>query len=344
MYGVFQVVGLPKRILSDNGAAFRKKQFLKLMSALGIIVSQTASQFPAEKGFIERQVKSSKDLIRKILNANLEREDNRVDILPFLTTLMQNQQYNTRIQAIPTELVFGERLNDNGLTSDNLALAQPHPLLLRGHKDISQLNSVINNARVNMQRLILEKQKLQQQKVTGHIKQINVGDVVYVLDQRPPVIGINPVWRSTYMPTVFIVSYVYNTKAVLLKLSDGTTSVKDFGQIKRYTEYPEFEALPSNLQQLFNGHFNTWTQEQIDEIVKSQCYDWSLIDSMAEDDEPGEILSPEMPSLHANEEIFISDESTDSESENETAGGEDEKAGGDTAYKHLRSRKVHWKS
>ena len=146
------------------------------------------------------------------------------------------------------------------------------------------------------------------------------------------------------MPTVFIVSYVYNTKAVLLKLSDGTTSVKDFGQIKRYTEYPEFDALPSNLQQLFNGHFNTWTQEQIDEIVKSQCYDWSLIDSMAEDDEPGEILSPEMPSLHANEEIFISDESTDSESENETAEGEDEKAGGDTAYKHLRSRKVHWKS
>ena len=105
--------------------------------------------------------------------------------------------------------------------------------------------------------------------------------MVYIKDQNPPPVGVNPVWRTVYLPTVFVVTNVYTYKCVLLKIVDNTTTVRSFNQIKRYKEYPELDKLPLSLRELFKGGFPELTPSMLGQLLKNHADTWANLKEQA---------------------------------------------------------------
>jgi transposase InsO family protein len=66
MYSIIQNFNV-KRVHSDNGPAFRNKEWLKLMAALNVKVINSSANNPQARGKAERAVQLVKTTMKKIL-------------------------------------------------------------------------------------------------------------------------------------------------------------------------------------------------------------------------------------------------------------------------------------
>ena len=89
----------------------------------------------------------------------------------------------------------------------------------------------------------------------GRVKDVKVGDLVYILNNLKGPVGVKTVWQTVYLPEVYVVLKIINYKVDLLCISNNTTTHRSLSQIKVYRSYPELKNLPIELQTLFMGNF-----------------------------------------------------------------------------------------
>ena len=92
------IFGVPQRVISDNGPQFQGSAYQKLMQDYGIEHITSSPWHPQSHGFIERMIRTTKNLIRK------SPEDFYKAVLSYRTTPLGPQMPS------PAELMFGRKL------------------------------------------------------------------------------------------------------------------------------------------------------------------------------------------------------------------------------------------
>ena len=273
VYGLFQSFGLPGQLYSDNASIFGSKQFVSLMETLNVEVKETVPYDSKSRGFVERAVRSTKQSIRKLLNAWPERESNMVEYLPFLGALNINANINMRTLAAPSRTVFGHLLNTNGLFSPNEFNTFMEPHILRGDPKVSSLPGVIyrenENVYANTKKAEARSDKAVRRPVT---KPLPPGTLIYVLQQGPPTKGVSPTWTPYYLPSIFCVTRELKTAVVATRLSDQTTIFRSKNDVKRARFWPRLEELPENIKTTLFLEYNQLSQEQLDLLARQDDF------------------------------------------------------------------------
>ena len=102
LYSVCQHFNV-KKIHRDNGSAFRSKDFLSELSALGIKMVNTSALHPAGRGSIERFVQTVKILLKKIVAT---RPTYDWQLIPFIISKTINNTKSTKTGFEGATMVF----------------------------------------------------------------------------------------------------------------------------------------------------------------------------------------------------------------------------------------------
>ena len=97
---VFSMFGLPTEIISDNGPQFIGHPYQELMNKMGIVHTTSSPHHPRSHGFIERQIRTVKGLIKK------SPHNTDMALLSHRTTPLGANQLS------PAELLFGRKLQN----------------------------------------------------------------------------------------------------------------------------------------------------------------------------------------------------------------------------------------
>ena len=63
--GIYSDFGLPKRVLTDNGACFKAREFKESLSKLGVMVEHSSAYSHQSVGSVERMVQTMKQILTK---------------------------------------------------------------------------------------------------------------------------------------------------------------------------------------------------------------------------------------------------------------------------------------
>lgn len=99
--------GIPKVILSDQGANFMSKVFRNFCSLFQIRKIRTSAYHPQSNGSLERFHRTLKEYLRHFIDNN---QDNWDDLLKFAEFAHNNTKHNVT-GFHPSELVFGRKMN-----------------------------------------------------------------------------------------------------------------------------------------------------------------------------------------------------------------------------------------
>ena len=117
LYSVCQHFNV-KKIHTDNGSAFRSKDFLSELSALGIKMVNTSALHPAGRGSIERFVQTVKVLLKKIVAT---RPTYDWQLIPFIISKTINNTKSTKTGFEPATMVFGKSQESTFLELEKFA-------------------------------------------------------------------------------------------------------------------------------------------------------------------------------------------------------------------------------
>ena len=102
---VFTNFGLPEQIVTDNGSAFRSKEFETFLQRNGIQQIRTEPYHPSSNGQAERTVQTFKTTLNKMLN---EKGSINKKVQRFLMAYRTTP--HSAISCAPAKLLFGRRL------------------------------------------------------------------------------------------------------------------------------------------------------------------------------------------------------------------------------------------
>jgi hypothetical protein len=129
-----------KRLHSDNGPCFRDREFLKLMSAIGVKIIGSAALHPEGRGQIERSVGIVKLILKKLLAT---RKTYAWDFLPYMVSKIYNSTPSMNTGVSPNELVFGKFAGESPFLEHQGDSAIPHYLVKNEQVAISELTAEI---------------------------------------------------------------------------------------------------------------------------------------------------------------------------------------------------------
>lgn len=107
MTEIFARLGLPEKIISDNGHQFRSQEFQDFCKSYGIKLIHSPPYFPRVNGEAERQMRSIKKVITIAVNTG---QDWRQDLIKFLFTYRTTPHPVTGVS--PAELLLNRKMRD----------------------------------------------------------------------------------------------------------------------------------------------------------------------------------------------------------------------------------------
>jgi transposase InsO family protein len=183
MYSIFQNFNV-KRVHSDNGPAFRNKEWLKLMAALNVKVINSSANNPQARGKAERAAQLVKTTMKKIL-ATASSGSLNLEYIPIIVSKVVNQSVTPRTGFRLVEMVFGKGpLSDSFL--DLPPLYPTHHLVKDSKGEIEKLTDEILKmgeiARKTLEESKIETNKTLNKNRLDKSQDFEKGDIVYALD------------------------------------------------------------------------------------------------------------------------------------------------------------------
>jgi hypothetical protein len=273
-HGIIQNILIPhnvSKLVSDNGPAFRNKQWLEAVAAFGITVVPTSALHPEGRGEIERLVQTVKIMLRKMLAT---RPNLRWDWLPYLVAKILNNTVSPKTGLIPQQMVGGA---DGGgakfLESDDIAPI--HNFVRNSQGQIERLTREIQDMakeakdRVTLLRMTTN-EKLNKTRIKTNFQP---GDYVFVLD-RQIVEGNSRVLKTKFSPSPWIVIKPLWTTTLIRRLADGFVTLYANGDIKLFSGIdPIFKGVPVEIQRVLINRFSTLTEADLATISKHATID-----------------------------------------------------------------------
>ena len=279
LHGVYQAFGPIERLYTDNGKVFRKHEVLALFAALRIKVETTVALDSKSRGFVERAIRSLKTLIKKMLYADIRREPNVIDILPFLASVCMNHSYNTRVGSTPHNLVFGRNFSGENLFTNQHSLPLLHPELQRADGRVMQLKNIIDYENRNVQKYIAKAQERSKKAVRNPVqKSLPVGSLVYILDQSTEPAGVSMALKPYYEKSVYCVLKEYKTHVAVMRLADTSVLTRSKNSVKLIKEYPRFNEIPTSIQNILKKMVTNLTQEDLELITSIDGFESFRLD------------------------------------------------------------------
>ncbi len=240
MYSIFQNFNV-KRVHSDNGPAFRNKEWLKLMAALNVKVVNSSANNPQARGKAERAVQLVKTTMKKIL-ATASSGSLNWEYIPIIVSKVVNQSITPRTGFRPVEMIFGKGpLSDSFL--DLPPLYPTHHLVKDSKEEIEKLtNDLLRMAEID--RKTLEESKIETNKTLNKNRldksqNFEKGDIVYALD-RYNLPGNSRPLKTTFFPSPYITIETFYTTSLIERLADKFRTLISNNDIKNSKAIPRW--------------------------------------------------------------------------------------------------------
>jgi hypothetical protein len=123
---------------SDNGPAFRNKEWLKLLAALNIKVIDSSANNPSSRGKAERTVQQVKLIMKKILALASSKTLNW-EYIPLFVSKAMNQTVTPRTGFAPIQMVMGKSKHTESFL-DLDPLFPTHHSIKRHKEEIEKIN------------------------------------------------------------------------------------------------------------------------------------------------------------------------------------------------------------
>ena len=344
MYSIFQNFNV-KRVHSDNGPAFRNKDWLKLMAALNIKIINSSANNPQARGKAERAVQLVKTTLKKIL-ATASSGTLNWEYLPIIVSKVVNQSITPRTGFRPVEMIFGKGpLADSFL--DLPPLFPTHHLVKDKKSEIEILTSEIMEmskvAKQSLEEISKNSKKEINKNRIDKSEKFQKGDIVYALD-RYNLQGNSRPLKTTFFPSPFVIIETFFTTCLIERLADKFRTLISNNDIKKFKNNSEIvKNLPNEIQKTLLGDFKDIIEDDIVEIAKIDpmnvppgIFLKNNTDFEKKDKKLEYLETSEQVGNEDNEEEFIDEEIIEDD------GDEDETSNNDNKY-NLRSKKVKFK-
>ena len=231
----FLLTGYRTRVLfTDNGTTFREKSFLRFMASVGVRCAATTVFHSQARG----QVEIFNYLLEKVLKGMfLTQKSYSWSDLAWLAAAMINTSVHRSTQVAPYAAVFGNDALAQGNLGTHLTPAAA-PLIqdasLKAH--VEELSSFLSKMQKTLQRRI-EQAKLRtwasanKHRVAHHFQ---VGDIVFIKDNRLPAPGVNTKLRPRLQKSPFVVEKVNTHILSLCRLVDRFCTRVTPGDVVKY--------------------------------------------------------------------------------------------------------------
>ena len=269
MYSIFQNFNV-KRVHSDNGPAFRNKDWLKLMAALNIKIINSSANNPQARGKAERAVQLVKTTLKKIL-ATASSGTLNWEYLPIIVSKVVNQSITPRTGFRPVEMIFGKGpLADSFL--DLPPLFPTHHLVKDKKREIEILTSDIMEmskvAKQSLEEISKNSKREINKNRTDKSEKFQKGDIVYALD-RYNLQGNSRPLKTTFFPSPFVIIETFYTTCLIERLADKFRTLISNNDIKKFKNNSEIvKNLPNEIQKTLLGDFKDIIEDDIAEIAK----------------------------------------------------------------------------
>ena len=252
LYSVCQHFNV-KKIHTDNGSAFRSKDFLSELSALGIKMVNTSALHPAGRGSIERFVQTVKVLLKKIVAT---RPTFDWQLIPFIISKTINNTKSMKTGFEPATMVFGKSSEATFLELEKFA--PPNFLVLNNAEYIKQISEEIQKSTKVATEAILQlkltnNEKINEKRVT---KSFSPGDIVFVVDNAK-VEGNSRTLKTKLSPSPYVVIKSLWTTTIVRRIADSFTTLYHNSIIKKYDHTsPYFATLPAEVTHVLLHKFS----------------------------------------------------------------------------------------
>ena len=219
------------RIHSDNGPAFRDRDFLKLLAAMRIKVIGSAALHPEGRGQIEKSVGLTKLLLKKMLAT---RPTFNWEYLPFLVAKFMNNTKNVTTQLSPNDMVYGK--NSGGLLFlDNSIKPSLHYTIKDNINQVERLTAELAEMTTLAQDRLMQIKLKRNYYINKSRVQLDLKSGDYVFHVNQIAIPGNPrQFKTRLSESPFIVIKPLFTTTLIRRLSDGFTALYRNADLKKY--------------------------------------------------------------------------------------------------------------
>ncbi|RPH79137.1 MAG: hypothetical protein EHM77_06210, partial [Planctomycetaceae bacterium] len=295
MYSIFQSFNI-KRVHSDNGPAFRNKEWLKLMAALKIKVIDASANNPSSRGKAERTVQQVKLIMKKILALASSKTLNW-EFVPLFVSKAMNQTITPKTGFAPIEMVMGKSKQTESFL-DLEPLFPMHHSVKNYKEEIEKINSEIADMCKIAQQKIYDLREethfvLNKNRIDKKLK-FKSGDIVFALD-RYNLPGNSRPLKTTFLPSPYVVIEPYFTTTLIERIADRFRTLISNDDIKKYN--PKFPLhfvsnLPKAVTEILINSYEDLLPQEFAEISKLDTLKIPPGLNVVGDDENGQNFSP----------------------------------------------------
>ena len=255
-----------KRVRSDNGPGFRRIEWLEQMTILGIEIINSSSLNPSSNGGIERAVQTVKILYKKLLAI---KPNYNWDYLNVIVAKIYNTSINPQNGFKPAELVFGKG-ESSGSFLDLEKMVPPHHLIKnkREHlevvtKEIKEMSKIAKEKLESLREKTAE--RLNKTRVDKGLKQY---DYVFIKD-RTEIPGAPRPLRTKMDSSPYVILSVKYTTVLVMRLSDGFTSLYSMDDVKKYdASSPLFADIPREVGEVLLHSFTDLLSDDFTTLMR----------------------------------------------------------------------------
>ena len=258
------------RLHTDNGACFREKAFLSLLTELKIEVINTSSRNPAARGFVEAEVQIIKSLMKKILAGSHHKTLNWED-LPLIISIMLNHIKSPRTGYSPATMLYGENnpMSGSFLDLENFTV-KPHLLVRNNKPQLYRIGTAIKEiSALAKETITANRDKFHDIANENRInKTFQKFDVVFTLD-RTQIPGAPRPLRTKFSPSPFFVVKVFHSTLLIQRMSDNFRTLISMNHVKKYSGTDsEFTHLPDEIKNILINDFRDLHPHDFDTILR----------------------------------------------------------------------------
>ena len=240
-------------VISDNASYFRSASYVRFLTVLGINVVYSSAWASKARG----QVEIVNFLLTKALRAMLlTKSDYKFNEILFIINNMLNNTLNLSTKHSPSEVIFGEHT----LSTDAMGIYIPKvrtssPLINSSlAADVKLLRSALNKIWAETKKNLETVREKMAQRYNKHkrVKNLEVGDLCFILDRRQPAPGTNKKLAPPLQPSPYMIEAVRSHSVDVVRLVDRFRTRLHPDAIKLFknmaSDDPLFSNLPSSVR------------------------------------------------------------------------------------------------
>ena len=213
-------------IISDNGACFQHKLYLKQLALLGIHKVKSSSLNPKARGLVERKVGLVKNLMKKYLVGEDEYDWRNLHLI---IGKLINSSICSKTGMEPYSLIFGHSAPPFGE-----GIVKIHPLIDTYAPSIQQNNETLRRKTEIIRQQIRKEQEKRNQRLNKHrfsSKNFIEGQLAFVKD-RTVIDGSTRPLKSLFSASPYVVERILKTTICVKRLCDNFVQVFSKDDVK----------------------------------------------------------------------------------------------------------------